>query len=135
MVTKVATIFNGKYTLKNPATGQHKTFKIHTKKGGNLKGKRILSLLVGPDNMNSYRGFAFVNDDGIKVWSKYRTENSVWQKYANILLDVLTNYENSIYIKKGLQLFQEARCIRCNRTLTHPDSIEMGIGPECINKM
>jgi len=135
MKTQVSTILNGKYTLKNPATGQHKTFKIHTKQRGNLKGKRILSLLVGPDNMNSYRGFAFVNDDGIKVWSKYCTENSVWQKYANILWDVLTNYDNSSYIKRGLQLFKEARCIRCNRTLTHPDSIEMGIGPECAGKI
>jgi hypothetical protein len=29
----------------------------------------------------------------------------------------------------------EGRCGRCGRTLTHPDSIDLGIGPECAQKM
>jgi hypothetical protein len=27
------------------------------------------------------------------------------------------------------------RCLRCNRTLTTPESLERGIGPECANIM
>jgi hypothetical protein len=28
----------------------------------------------------------------------------------------------------------EARCLRCNRRLTHPESLVTGIGPECSGR-
>lgn len=34
-------------------------------------------------------------------------------------------------IPPSLVIRHEGRCGRCNRPLTHPDSIDLGIGPEC----
>jgi Family of unknown function (DUF6011) len=33
----------------------------------------------------------------------------------------------------NLEIWHEGRCGRCGRTLTVPESIESGFGPECIN--
>jgi hypothetical protein len=35
----------------------------------------------------------------------------------------------------GWKVHHEGRCGRCGRTLTVPESIESGIGPECAKKM
>ena len=47
--------------------------------------------------------------------------------------DQATKYVNHIFYKdnNGFEIMHEGRCCRCNRTLTHPDSIKTGIGPEC----
>jgi hypothetical protein len=34
-----------------------------------------------------------------------------------------------------LEIRHEGRCGRCNRPLTHPESLDLGIGPECAQKM
>jgi hypothetical protein len=120
---------NGTITLENNATGGHRTFKVSTvtNEESGLHGKRIISLLHGPDNTADYHGFGFVNPDGsICVWRKYNS-NSTYGKYARILTD-LENYPT-------ITVHFEGRCIRCNRKLTRPDSITSGIGPECAKKM
>ena len=60
---------NGEITITNPATGGHRTLRIKTAQSGGLKGKRILSLLIGQDNENDYLGIGFVNDDNIQIWN------------------------------------------------------------------
>lgn len=116
---------NGTITVNNPATGNHRTFTIKTAQGGNLKGKRIVALLIGSDNTQDYKGFGFVDGLGfITVWNKYK--GTEFDKLADIL-------EHPDKYNK-LEYLHEGRCIRCNRKLTHPDSIKLGIGPECLNK-
>jgi hypothetical protein len=39
------------------------------------------------------------------------------------------------YLEKGYRLLISRCCYRCNRLLTHPKSIEIGIGPVCAEKM
>src|SRR5688572_23093574 len=57
--------YHGEITAYNPATGQHRTFKVSTVRGdGGLAGKRIIALLTGSDNENDYTGFGFVREDG-----------------------------------------------------------------------
>mgnify|MGYP000464544952 CR=1 FL=1 len=55
-----ATIHNGYITIHNTNTGNHRTLRIETVKGGALDGKRIVSLLIGPDREDdaAWRGFA-----------------------------------------------------------------------------
>jgi hypothetical protein len=126
-------LFNGIYTYINTVKGTHRTFKIHTVKRGNLKGKRLVSLLSGPDNNSSYQAFAFVNEYGITAFRKH--QHTQYESYARMIQDVALQGENSIYIQKGLEVKVEKRCLRCNRRLTHPESLKTGIGPECIKSM
>lgn len=115
---------NGIVTVKNPVTGNHRTFRIHTVKKGNLTGKRILSILIGPDNENDYLPIAFVGDKAIHIWKKYQL--SQYERVALSLLKIE---------KFGFEVNFDGKCRVCNRTLTTPDSVELGIGPECRKKI
>lgn len=50
---------NGKLTFHNSRTGEHRTFQVKTQDADAkfAPGERIVSLLVGNDNQNDYRGF------------------------------------------------------------------------------
>jgi hypothetical protein len=37
-------------------------------------------------------------------------------------------------VPETCDVYHEGRCGRCGRRLTHPESIETGMGPECIKK-
>ena len=125
-------IDNGTYTLINTETGTYITLKIHTVQKGNLKGKRIVSKLVGRDNENSYESFGFIHKEtGIDVWRNKRNHKN-WQ-ILKILRSLIINGERSRWYGK-VELKLSKRCLRCNRKLTTPQSIEDGIGPECIRK-
>lgn len=137
MATKAAKVFNGFYTIKSAKTGEHRTFKIHTQdeKAEFAAGKRIVSLLTGSENDNpdSYTGFAFIDDEGIHVWAKKRSEG-LWQTYADMLWTLSLDSANSKWASRGYTLLVSGHCIRCNRLLTEPNSILTGIGPVCAEK-
>ena len=126
---------NGTYTIESTRTGNHRTFSIKTQKPDAkfAPGKRIVALLTGPNNEADYTGFAFLNSDGIRVWSGKRGTDK-FDVYARMLFDLAHN-EQSNWLKMGFKLLCESRCIRCNRKLTTPDSIKFGIGPDCAEQM
>lgn len=129
-------VFNGAHTIQNRQTGEHRTFEIYTVRRGQLKGKRIIALLTGPDNNSHYKKFAFLNTDGtISVWKKYRSytnKKSIWEMYAlmikAIIIDKIQNWTD----KYDQQV--EKSCLICSRRLTNPTSLETGIGPECAKR-
>ncbi len=136
-------IYNGSYTIRNRVTGEHRTFKISTQAldAHFAAGKRILALLTGPDNVNSYRGFAFVDDNRIMIWSKYKGHNgkrSDYEYFALMIWQLTTPSEQDDDIsrrwKEKYDLMVEKRCLKCNRALTHPESILIGIGPDCAGR-
>lgn len=120
---------NGCITITNPVTGQHRTFRIRTQKDAAnfCPGKRIVSILEGPDNESDYRGFGFVKDDGrIILWRKKRT--SFFEKVARMLEDP------KWFMARGIEYDIEGRCRKCNRKLTVSESIRSGIGPTCAKQ-
>lgn len=120
---------NAVITVRNNATGNHRTFRLRTQKptAKFAPGMRILSLLIGPDNTSQYKGFAFVDEDGnVYLWKRYK--DSVFESYVALLRDPYNTYGGK------LEWFVEGRCRVCNRRLTVPDSIESGIGPKCAGK-
>lgn len=117
---------NGVFTVKSTKTGEHRTFRISTmpKNGQFAPGKRVVSLLVGPDNTQDYKQFGFVYDDNISVWSRLRGGQFDDLAYMLKHLDV--------YIENGkVEVFAATRCRICNKPLTTPESVESGIGPIC----
>jgi hypothetical protein len=119
------TTHNGTITVESP-TGQHKTFDIRTQKpdANFAPGERVLALLAGPDNTSDYQGIGFVKPGGrIVLWKRYRNGD------MPAVVKVLQHPEH--YKKLGMKYHHEGRCIRCNRKLTTPESIESGIGPVC----
>jgi hypothetical protein len=119
---------NGRITIVNPVTGGHRTFRIHTQAEDAkfAPGSRMLSLLVGGDNENDYKGFAFVNDDGrIVLWKRYREDGS-YKTFADMIARMRVYRD-----QKGVEYLLEGRCRVCNRALTNPESVKTGIGPIC----
>lgn len=120
---------NGKFTVKSLRTGDHRTFRIHTQSvdASFAPGKRVLSLLTGPDNENDYKGFAFVDSDGIHLWQRCDTET--YQKYA-AMLGKLHEHE----AEGRVEVLASTSCRVCNRSLTDPESVKSGIGPVCAGR-
>lgn len=118
-------IHNGYYTLTFEC-GSHKTFRLFTQQKGRpgFAGKRILGLLIGPDNTNDYESFAFLEADGFAVWKRFKNQKQA--EYAAKLFALMTGRE-----VEGHTLERSSKCLRCNRSLTDPESIRLGIGPFC----
>lgn len=119
--------YNGRVAISNPATGGHRTFRVRTKSDRSdfAPGQRVVELLVGPDNGEDYQPFAFVGDDGrVHVWRKKR--GGSFDTFADML-----NRAEWWRVRRGLQYRTEVKCRRCNRDLTDPLSIDLGIGPIC----
>ena len=122
---------NGIFTIKSP-TGEHRTFRVHTWKQKECETKitRSIGLLIGERNTTNYSDFAFVNESKIIVWKKFR--GTQLEKFALLVQDMLFG---SHYKNMGMELLITKNCMRCNRALTTPQSIEDGIGPECKQMM
>jgi hypothetical protein len=118
---------NGTITVNNPATGNHRTFRIRTQKQDAkfAPGERIVSLLTGPNNTEDFTAFGFVTDDGrIIVWRKHI--GTQFERYARLLM----NAEQEA-VKFGLEFVWSAKCKKCNRELTDPESVSTGMGTTC----
>lgn len=112
---------NGAITIDR-GDGTHLTFRIETVRNGSLAGKRILSLLIGPDE---WKGFAFVTEKDVFMWRRF-ADDPQFVRYRRMIVDA-DQYPEYAYMYAG-------RCRVCNRELTTPDSIRNGIGPVCAAK-
>lgn len=135
----VAKVFNGRFTLRNRTSGEHRTLEIKTQPidAKFAPGERVVSLLTGPNNEADYTGFGFVNDQGIHVWNKKRSTNgtkSEWEWCAEILWSLALDGGFSPFADR-YEFLMEGRCMKCNRVLTTPESILTGIGPICAEKV
>lgn len=148
-------LHNGTYTVSHPQYG-HFTLKIHTSQNGQLAGKRIISLLTGPDNVNNYHGIAFWDDERAEafIWNRYKHPDTklalngmTWdpkrwtaqQQKLAIFLDLTLRVDDEgtpkgFFSKRGYEVQLSSHCCRCNRKLTTPESIRNGIGPQCAMK-
>ena len=137
-----AKLFNGRYTIQSKQTGEHRTFWVRRQEDDAefAPGKRIVYLLTGSqnDDLDSYTGFAFVDDRGIHVWAKKAyagapagSPKGLWLQFADMLWTLALDGAFSPWADKGYSILMEGACVRCNRPLTTPESIRRGIGPIC----
>lgn len=135
-------ILGGKalFTIRNNKTGTRFTYKVQCPKDKKPEDADIyfVKLLTGTDNENSYRYIGYVRKAerplfyyGVKSKiSKDAKGVTAFEHVFNQLLSLNKTHAD-------LEIWHEGKCCRCGRTLTVPESIEDGIGPECkriINK-
>jgi len=118
---------NGFYTIALPC-GTHRTIRVSTQQSGKLSGKRIMGLLIGPENTMDYEDFAFVNSDGVSTWKRFVGHKQ--EQYAAIIWDLARGETID-----GHSMILSKRCLVCNRPLTTPESNELGIGPTCRERI
>lgn len=121
---------NAVITLQSGKTGIHYTYKITQHE--NRPDLYFVRLLSGPDNNDDYQYIGcYYSDNGYfnpcKTW-KSRLMFS-WPPALRAIQYFFDNIDN---VPDNLFVFHEGKCGRCGRRLTTPESIERGIGPECI---
>jgi hypothetical protein len=126
---------NATFTVSNNK-GEHYTYKIRRREEGR-DGKPtpfFVSLLSGPDNESSYTylGIMDMQNDRpvvrLTAKSRLREDSKPVQVVRWALNAVRWNHE----LPPGYAIQHEGKCCRCGRTLTTPESIDRGIGPECV---
>lgn len=126
---------NGVFTMIGPRG--HKTIKVKTVLHGPLKGSRIVYVMTGSDNIMDYTGVAFLNDDdSVKTWrkqvgSQLETIVTVFRKLFLFADEAASQTQPKSLRELGYTIECAKNCVACNRLLTNPESIELGIGPEC----
>ena len=122
---------NSILTFKNNGTGKHFTFKVKKAKEGDLY---FVSFLSGPDNDHNYRYLGIISNKKyfkLTKASKVGQESVVYKAFSWIFDKLSSN----VLFPNDLEIWHSGVCGRCGRTLTHPESIETGIGPVCQKLM
>lgn len=121
---------NATLTVNNNK-GEHYTFKIRKPVEN---APFFVSLLTGPDNENSFSYMGIFNPKELSVRTTAKSKFTADSKPVKVLNWAIKTVANMKDIPEGYGIRHEGKCCRCGRKLTTPDSIENGIGPECIKK-
>ncbi len=127
---------NATFTIESEKSGTHKTYKIRqTKPNPRFPVPSLMVfLLTGPCNETDYQYIGMTNRDNgqLKLTANSkRTMDSAdvitfnWMMKHLFTDKVLTN----------AKVHHEGKCGCCGRTLTVPESITRGIGPECWSRL
>ncbi len=135
-------------TLESEKTGAHFTYRVRQaldQRTQEPAQRWFVSLLSGPDNENSYTYIGLL-DCGARHANFLAPQGPVQFRQtakAKIGADApsvrgFVFFWNAINADKmpcSMIVRHEGKCGRCGRTLTVPESIDRGIGPECASKM
>lgn len=143
-------VHNGTYTCWHESYGSF-AVKLYTATRGDLAGRRIVSLLMGPNEETDWRGVGFWHDRShtISVWEKYSSPHRLhflngyyygekWSTperklaiWTCLVVRGATEARHGYWFTAGYTLTFETRCVVCNKILTEPESIRRGVGPNC----
>jgi len=123
---------NALFTFRNKETDTRFTYKVLVDHKDNTLYS--VSVLNGPDNTANYRKFGTIKvENGMPFFTAlgvHASEKLYCRWFDRILLDLAIG----LTLPK-LEIWHCGRCCRCGRLLTVPRSVDMGIGPECENKV
>lgn len=126
------------FTIENQEKGTFRTFRIETMPEGSnfAPGQTVVSLLVGPNNSQNYKGFGFIDGNDVRIWKSCRdSENgngdiSQFVRLARLIEGLVLLRQAS----KRYALLEAKACRRCGELMTVPESIRRGIGPICARR-
>lgn len=130
---------NATVTLRSKETGTRFTYKLRKAPDeGRGPGRRgfptFVALMNGPDNETAfqYMGNIFPDNNQYEHGRKAKVSHLAPSSIA-----FLWTWERLVQgiLPSKVEVWHEARCGRCGRKLTVPESIESGFGPECITKV
>lgn len=129
---------NAKFTIKSLKTGKHYTYSIKAPwKNGRFDydaSVRFVKLLVDGDQW-IYIGSWFADTPWLGAGAKGNPDHPAFKALDWVIgqINLAINHERDMPVE--LELWHEGTCGRCGRSLTNPESIANGIGPECANKV
>lgn len=121
---------NSTFTLTSLKTGKHFAYKVKRKKNEDCYFVRAHAGGINGEGGFNYAGWMKINSNRIKLTVKSHNDLDVAREALNWTLNQV-RFGN---MPEQLEFRHEGRCCRCNRKLTDPVSIDLGIGPECRKK-
>lgn len=125
------------FTVQNNETGVHHTYKIRkpepTPRFPNPAW--FVKVMTGNDNESHY---SYVGRLETQTGAVAMTRASKFADDSNTVKAarwVMGRVINQLQIPDQIDIRHSGRCGRCGRTLTTPESLDRGIGPECWCKM
>lgn len=118
-------------------TGRTTRFTYRVDKVDGQGGRPVffVKLLTGPDNLQDYTYMGMVDATNgfvrLTARSTYREDSLPVVAIRWALPQLFAGHA----LPAGASILHEGRCGRCGRTLTVPESITSGFGPECATKI
>lgn len=135
---------NAYFTLRSKATGARYTYRVNKPDPQPGKCKYCLndpcrcvpryfvSLLTGPENTSDYTYLGMLTNKRFTLTRA--SKMPITAKPVAAISLVMTRLFAGTMLSQ-LEIWHEGRCGRCGRTLTVPESIALGLGPECAGKV
>lgn len=117
-------------TFKSERTEAHFTFRITLSDDGKV---HFVSVLTGPQNETDYTYAGVIGRDRnfrLTKASKFTADATCIKAF-----NWVWNAVRAGNLPKCCAVNHDGTCGRCGRTLTTPQSVETGIGPECARHM
>jgi hypothetical protein len=121
---------NSTFTVLNTQTGNRFTYKVKLAKNSKEDNPIFfVKVLTNPD-IYQFIGSISKNNYKHSQKSKISVEAQSVKVFQYILVHLIKGDLNSC-----VEIWHEGRCGKCGRPLTVPQSIEIGIGPDCLKTM
>ena len=121
------------FTIRSLKTGARYTYKVSQKQTEGRPPVWFVKLLAGPDNTSDYVYIGMVNNEKqFRLTSKSTMkEDSLPVKAFDWFVSLLARSVTP----QNVELWHVGRCGRCGRLLTVPESVALGLGPECAGRI
>lgn len=116
----VSSISGERYTFKIRRPDESKPF--------------FVGLLAGPDNENSYVYMGLYRPETGEIVLTRASKFKPDSKPVRVVQWAINTVRAGKVFPDGYACQHEGKCCVCGRTLTVPESIESGIGPECAKR-
>lgn len=119
------------FTVTRVDTGMRVTYRVQQP---DASKPHFVSVLTGPDNSNDYAFLGTIFESRKYVHGQ-RSRIAVTDTRSVVFLWLWERVQNMRELPANVHVLHEGKCGRCGRRLTTVESIERGIGPECIKKV
>lgn len=117
---------NSTFTVLNSRSGNRFTYRMKISKDSNIF---FVEVLVSPD-LYKYIGVCKSGNFYYGKKSKVGRDCQSVKVFEYLLDKIKINK-----LPHFVEVWHMGLCGKCNRPLTNPESIKLGIGPECFNKL
>lgn len=126
------------FTVQNPQ-GEYHTFRVSCPKSDLKKdvGSRMyfVSVLAGRDNENSYKYIGVLSKWSGEVVMTYGSRIPADDRRVRVVKWAIDHVWKNKPLPDGYLMRHVGKCACCGRSLTTPESLDRGIGPECWSRV
>jgi hypothetical protein len=140
-ITRFILAGNARFTVRNSNTGNRFTFEVRapkkeTERGGlvtdHTANVRFVKVLTGSNNESDYTFIGTIFIDNNKFVHSRKSRISAEAQSVQVFDWFFAKKDE---LPENIEVNHEGMCGRCGRTLTVPESVESGYGPECADKI